>query len=457
LNAGEVKTWEIAEVAALRRVGIQSAGLEFEYNTHPGSVMVSAFSVGSRGNQVFQIPLLDPSAQTSSTGVYPFYLDYGSSTMVYIKNTSRENQKYIAHLVYENSRYRLGVKTISAGETIAIDIRLLRDNQIPDEEGEIIPADLARGQLRWTRIDDRETDSLAIIGRAEQVYEGQAMSSTYACQSCCGDIPVGRSISPSLSGVNVGQTVQMHAFEIRQDCNGWQYQVERGADWESTNENVATVDDNEVTFVGAGQTTIKASWNSSVPFSAQCAGNPGFLPGPEPIGPTVCCNNRFLSQSVSTGAQVAASPDHLVLLAEQQGYTRELSSGGTCASLYFIRQLVFRVVSQDSNGAGPVGNVRVEERFDSVTTNTCLNGQPQASACSLTINNGTFIESISTGCGSQNGPVGCGYDINWKWYWCGNGTQGIVTLASLNAQVRRDSVTLNGRSSEWPVGTAFRE
>lgn len=69
LKAGEVRTWEIAEVAALRRADIRPAGLEFEYNTQPGSVMVSALSVVRRGNQVFQIPMLDPSAQTSSTGV----------------------------------------------------------------------------------------------------------------------------------------------------------------------------------------------------------------------------------------------------------------------------------------------------------------------------------------------------------------------------------------------------
>ncbi len=47
-----------------------------------------------------------------------------------------------------------------------------------------------------------------------------------------------------------------------------------------------------------------------------------------------------------------------------------------------------------------------------------------------------------------------GYDINWGWYWCGNVNVGIVKLASLNAQVRRDSVTLNGLSTpeQWPPG-----
>jgi len=457
LNPGEVEAWEIREVAALQRAGIKSAGLEFEYNTQPGSVMVSALSVGSRGNQVFHIPMLDPSAQTSSTGVYPFYLDYGSSTVVYIKNTSKEDRKYIAHLNYEGGTYMIGARSIAAGETVAIDVRSLRNSQEPDAEGGVIPLDVERGQVRWTIIQEEGKELLAMIGRAEQVYEGRAMSSTYACQSCCGDFAVGEFITPSIGEVQVGQTVQMHAFEVRSDCYGWEYPVEQSASWSSSNTQVATVDGNEVTFIGAGQTTIKASWNSSVSVSTQCSGGPGFLPGPEPIGPVTCCNSNTQPRSESTSVQVAASPDHLVLLAEQQGYTRDLPDGGTCVGLYFIRQLVFQVVSQDSNGAGPVGNVRVEERFDSVTTNTCLNGQPQASACTLTINKGTFIESISTGCGSQNGPVGCGYDINWRWYWCGNGSQGIVTLASLNAQVRRDSVTLNGRSSEWPSGTAFRE
>ena len=40
--------------------------------------------------------------------------------------------------------------------------------------------------------------------------------------------------------------------------------------------------------------------------------------------------------------------------------------------------------------------------------------------------------------------------------WCGTVNTGIVKLASLTAQVRRDSVTVSGRSSSWPAGTVFR-
>jgi hypothetical protein len=299
LNAGEVKTWEIAEVAALRKAEIKSAGLEFDYNTQPGSVMVSAFTVGSKGNQVFQVPILDPSAQTSSTGVYPFYLDYGSSTMVYIKNTTDQEQRYITHLNYEGGAYMIGAKSIAAGETVAIDIRSLRNNQVPDTKGRVIPLDIERGQFRWTIIQQEGKELLAMIGRAEQVYEGRAMSSTYACQSCCGDFALDSSVSPILVEMQVGQSIQLEVVEERSDCNGFLYSLEQPASWNSSNGTVASVSDGRVTPLKAGQTTIRASWASSSSVSTYCEAGPGFGPGPGPIGPVPCCGSNTVPRSAS--------------------------------------------------------------------------------------------------------------------------------------------------------------
>ena len=134
------------------------------------------------------------------------------------------------------------------------------------------------------------------------------------------------------------------------------------------------------------------------------------------------------------------------------------SADSLSPNLFFLRQVQFQVVSQDSNGAAPVGNVVVRELFDSLSNNSCGNGLPMASGYAPTINNGTFLflENISPGCGSATGPANCGYDINWSWHWCGSVNSPIVKLASLNAQVRRDGVTLNGRPGPWPPGTPFR-
>lgn len=352
----------------------------------------------------------------------------------------------------------IGVRNIAAGETIGIDIRGLRNNRVADEAGRTIPMDTTRGQARWTMILDEGTDLLAMIGRSELVNEGSGISSTYACQNCCGDNAEGGFISPSQTQLQVGQSVTLQAFEERTDCYGFPYTVQRSASWSSDNQSVATVtkvsSGGRVTSVGPGQTTIRANWQSQDTEPMQCGGPYGGIPNlPEPIP---CCTIWGHFGSASAPVQVAASPDHLVVVEEQQGFTTQLPSGGTCPSSYYLRQVRFRVVSNDANGALPVGNVIVEERFTTVTTNTCGNGQPQAASCATTINNGTFLDSISTGCGSASGPANCGYDINWKWYWCGNGTTGIQTLASLTAQVRKGSVTLNGRSTAWPPGTPFR-
>lgn len=241
LSPGEVRAWEPKEVDLLRRANIISAGLELDYSTEPGSILVSALSVSRSGNHVFQVPMLDPKAQKSSTGVYPFYLDYGYSTVVYIKNTTAVEQKYVAHFNYEGGEYMMGVKNIAGGETAAIDIRALRDNQVADEAGRTIPPDTMRGQARWTMILDEGTDLLAMIGRSELVNEGGGISSTYACQNCCGDNAEWDFISPSQTQLQVGQSVTLQAFEERTDCYGFPYTVQRSASWSSDNQSVATV------------------------------------------------------------------------------------------------------------------------------------------------------------------------------------------------------------------------
>lgn len=306
LSPGEVKAWEAKEAALLRRLDIVSAGLEFDYSSGPGTVLVSALSVNRSGNQVFQIPLLDPKAQKSSTGVYPFYLDYGYSTVIYIKNTTAAGQKYVAHFNYEGGKYMIGVRDIAAGETVAIDIRALRDNQVADEEGRTIPLDVMRGQARWTIILDEGSELLAMIGRSELVNEGSGISSTYACQNCCGDHAEGDFITPELTQLQVGQSAILRAFEQRLDCYGYPYDVQRSANWSSDNQSVAKVGNKTgtVTSMGAGQTTIHANWQSLGTEPQQCGGPLGAIPNlPAPI-PCCTSNNHFGSAS----AQVAVVP-----------------------------------------------------------------------------------------------------------------------------------------------------
>jgi hypothetical protein len=158
---------EINVAAAMNAAGVPSgvsaAGLEFEYSTEPGSVQMTAFSVD--GNQLFRVPMWDVQAQKSGTGGYPWHIEGNSSTYICLKNTTDQPQEYTFQMSFEGGFYVLGVKSIAPRQTLAMDLRALRDGQVPDVYGHTIPATANRGQVMWSV---RGGDSLAMIGRSEQ-------------------------------------------------------------------------------------------------------------------------------------------------------------------------------------------------------------------------------------------------------------------------------------------------
>lgn len=451
LNPGEAARLDVegAIRREIRPKKIAAASIEFDYTTTPGSVVMAAESVSRDGNQVFRVPMWDVPAQRNGTGGYPWFIEGSSSTYVYIKNVTEKEQKYTFSLTYDGGDYAVGLKTIKVGETVVYDVKALRDNQVPDERGRMIPLEAKRGKIVWSV---RGANSLALLGRSEQVDLVKGVSSSYACHMCCPNSVRNTWIDPVSLDIFTGDASSFRGVERDGTCYGGvtpPYYI--GDSWTTDNANVASVSgigsDADVTGVNSGAATVTAHWDvysytSTYDFE---------------LGAYVC-EESSEQTAPNSPVQVAGAPDHLMVLRDQQGLTDQLPNGGQCATLYFIRQIKFQVLSQNSNAM--VRNVPVEEQFFGVSTNTCGNGQPQASGCALTVTDGTvmgtFIDSVSTGCGSANGPANCGYDIDWNWYWCGSLSGVRVKLASLNAQVRKDSVTINGRSSQWLPGTEFR-
>lgn len=297
LSAGEIGLIDTRNIVTrVQQEQIKVASLEVKYNTTAGSVIVASHSVSTDGNQVFRVPMWDPLGQRSPTGGYPWRVEGTSQTETYIKNITDQEQDYVAFLVWENGgMYMIGLKPIAAYETIHIDVKKLRDEQIPDERGRTIPLYLSSGQLQWTlrRKDNLPDDdiraNLALIGRSEQVDITKGITNNYACQNCCsGDFISGRIEAADLSQegqpIAVGSSRTYLAVEEQQTCYGFGYEFTSenvaiwNAVWTSSNYNVANVVQGNVTGVGGGQATIQASWYpySSVVFPCppQGGGNP---------------------------------------------------------------------------------------------------------------------------------------------------------------------------------------
>ena len=197
---------------------VTAAGLEFSYAGRPGIVIASALSVSSDRNQVFRVPMRDAQIQSSSTGHYPWSIDGTSSTLVYIKNTTNNQQRFTMQVGYDDGAYTLGIRTIEPAQTLAYDIRDLRDKQVADPNGKVIPRDATRGQVHWS-VKGKETKSL--IGRVEQVDLGKGLSMTAACGVCCPDSYYSSWLTPGSVTGYIGDTTQFTPYEQDKDCTGY--------------------------------------------------------------------------------------------------------------------------------------------------------------------------------------------------------------------------------------------
>ena len=212
LSAAEAQSLDVqrAIAKAIASENISAASLEFEYTTAPGTVLMVAQSVSEDGNQVFRVPMWDVPAQRNGTGGYPWFIEGDSSTVVYIKNVTDEEQHFTFSLTYDGGDYSLGVKTIKARQTVAFDLRALRDNQVPDERNQTIPVNATRGKIVWSV---RGRNSLALLGRSEQVDLAKGISSSYACFMCCPNSFRSSRISPTDFGLGISNFTTVRGLQ----------------------------------------------------------------------------------------------------------------------------------------------------------------------------------------------------------------------------------------------------
>lgn len=244
-----------------------AAGLEFEHTGELGSVITSAFSVSRNRNQVFRVPLWDIAAQRSATGGYPWYIEGDSSTMVYIKNVTSEPRQYRMYLKLSNGDYVFPLATVEPNQTTVIDVRKLRDSQVPDVNGQTIPLTETRGQVQWSMTGGVDR---VLIGRSEQVDLVRGTSSNYACQNCCGNNFYDGWITPAEDSGFQGDELMFIAMQTDANCYGQVFQpypanvpTYSSSDYNICNPHWAL---GTTTGVSPGLATISASWTGDAWF-----------------------------------------------------------------------------------------------------------------------------------------------------------------------------------------------
>jgi hypothetical protein len=201
------------------RKSVATAGLELEYTGAPGSITAMANSYTTSLNQVFRLIFKDAKSQASSTGEYLWSLEDNSSSIIYIKNVSDKPQHFALYIFYAEGNYVPGLRTVDPSQTMKFNIRELRDNRVPDINGNTIPLNIAGGTAHWSITGSGGPDKL-LTGRIEQSSPLKGLSMTAACESCCPDSYNGSYVDPSNFTINIGETQGVTCYSRYKKCSG---------------------------------------------------------------------------------------------------------------------------------------------------------------------------------------------------------------------------------------------
>jgi hypothetical protein len=269
LAAQEIKQIDLARELARRGVSgpVDEAGVDISYSGHAGDVIGRLTSVDGSGDYTFDVPIKDPLAGINRVGGgYPWRLDQGYITILHLKNTIDKAVTAIVQVRYEGGNYNPELIKLAPYQTVAIDIRKLRDSQQKDIRGRVMPKDVTSGQVIWY---ERELGSL--IGRAEIFNLDIGVADSFSCVTGCTCPPNfdSASMSPSFISSGVGDFGALFSpRETTRDCAGDIYGpfgVPNITSWSSTSTSVATVDSGgNVTCVGVGASNILATFLATV-------------------------------------------------------------------------------------------------------------------------------------------------------------------------------------------------
>lgn len=189
IEAGGIKTFDNSLFeAVLANAGLNDeteAGIRVRYTAAPGSVTGYAASLMGDQGILYRVPLLDAGAHFSSAGTYPWDLQDDQDTIFYVANLTSQPQMQHYYLTSQKEIVHFsGFTTLQPGESIAVDIARLRDQQEIDQDGRTVPLDAINGQIHWSVLGTE----VGLDARIEQIDRSLGGAASFDCRACCNDL-----------------------------------------------------------------------------------------------------------------------------------------------------------------------------------------------------------------------------------------------------------------------------
>jgi len=242
-----------------------SANVTFEYFGQPKSLLMATGSVDQKNTYVFEVHPQGIVESVAKTLSYWSTAD-GDDTMVTLWNPADEAQDLVFTLFFSGGRYNLPVH-LGPKATRMFNISDSILNQVPDAEGNIIPASVREGSAEIT--GPKGENEHILVSMDAGIYNVQkATCGQQYCITCQGAVDSWVAADPF--AVAVGGQTQL-TFTV-QYHSGTQYDLTGTSNWSSSNTSIGTVSAGLVAGVSPGSLQMSASNDFTPDYFHACYG-----------------------------------------------------------------------------------------------------------------------------------------------------------------------------------------
>jgi hypothetical protein len=108
----------------------------------------AAYSEQSATDLVYDVPLRDSGVNRMNGGAYPWRIDGDFTTVASVTNVGDTTSRFVAQIYYQGGTYLFAPRELAVGETAFFDLKQIRDLQVPDANGAVLPRSVSIGQFR---------------------------------------------------------------------------------------------------------------------------------------------------------------------------------------------------------------------------------------------------------------------------------------------------------------------
>ncbi|MEJ2010453.1 MAG: hypothetical protein P8Z30_20260 [Acidobacteriota bacterium] len=255
------------------------ASIRIQYSGAPGSMIAQVSSVDEHQDLVVDARTMNEGDGWAGSGANPWHLDKNTQSILFLTDEGDQPVRIGFSVTAGGVHYYLTSLKLAAHETRAIDLRKLRDAQVPDYKGHKIPAGAMDGSVNWVRMDD-----VPVEGRLMVIEKQQGVASSYDCTTCiCPLNYSGLGVAPEPSFDDpVGDATQASATGTYDDCNAnnYYYDETTASTWNSSNTSafiMSITTKGLAEAIAAGSSTITATL-SGVQYRPNCQPPPCHAP-----------------------------------------------------------------------------------------------------------------------------------------------------------------------------------